>query len=231
MTPSVYAAEAETNVMGAGNTQLEFKLGVVRDTASDTRVRFTPFLARLGITESVELRLSADGRVVSKSAGVTTKGWADANIGLRWQQSALDEKAGTAGVAWQFDVGIPTGTQAFSSDKVASSAKVAAEWAFANDMSLGVMPGLSRQHNGTDWYVAPSLAITLGKNWTPQLRTVAELVAPQLTSRSNGGNVATFNLGATYSLSDTFELEAVYLRGLTSNTPDHTLVFGVNVKF
>jgi hypothetical protein len=56
-------------------------------------------------------------------------------------------------------------------------------------------------------------------------------VAPQITSRRNGGSVATFNVGATYGLNDSFELEAVYLRGLNRNTPDHALVFGVNVKF
>ncbi len=88
-----------------------------------------------------------------------------------------------------------------------------------------------QRNDAGDWFAAPSLAVTLGKNWSPALRTTAEIVAPQLTSRSNGSNVVTFNLGATYRLNEKVELEAVYVRGMTNSTPAHGIVAGVNLRF
>jgi len=81
------------------------------------------------------------------------------------------------------------------------------------------------------WYVAPSVSVTFAKSWTPQFRTVAELIAPQLTSLGNGGNQIFAALGATYSLNDMFELEVFYARSLNSNAPTNNLAAGVNVKF
>jgi hypothetical protein len=101
-----------------------------------------------------------------------------------------------------------------------------------SEASIGIMPGLLRQKNvDGNWFVAPSIAITVGKSWTPAWRTTAELVAPRLASKKNGGNEITFNLGNAYTIDDHVELEAVYLRGLTRQTDNNAIVFGVNIKF
>jgi hypothetical protein len=70
-----------------------------------------------------------------------------------------------------------------------------------NEASIGVMPGLLRQKNvDGNWFVAPSIAIAVGKSWTRAWRTTAELVAPRLASKKNGGNEITFDLGNGYGL-------------------------------
>jgi Putative MetA-pathway of phenol degradation len=226
------AAEAETDVIGKGKTQLELKLAAERDSGSDLRTRYTPLLARIGLADSLELRLETDGRIIDKSAGMTTRGWGDAAVGLRLNTQELDADKGVVGTAWQLELGLPTGSGNFRAPSVSTALKFAAEWALPGDASIGMQPGAVYQRNDAGkWFGAPSLAVTLGKNWTSALRTTAEIVAPQLASRANGGNLVTFNLGATYRLSEQVELEAVYLRGLTNSTPAHGIVAGVNLRF
>ena len=171
------------------------------DSGANLREHSTPLFARVGLTDSLELRLGTKGRIASTSANVTTRGWTDASVGLRLQTQELDDKTGVAGRAWQLELGLPTGTNAFHAPSVSTALKFTVEWALPEDFSLGVMPGLIYQRNGAnEWFTAPSFAVTLGKNWTPAFRTVVELAAPQITSNSNGGNVASVNLGATYRL-------------------------------
>lgn len=190
-----------------------------------------PFLARIGLTDTLELRLGSDVRISSQADGVTTQGWADTSVALRYRLQELDDKTNTAGMALQLEQGLPTGSAAFRADGGRTALKFAYERALPDNMSIGVMPGVVRQRNADGaWFVAPSLAITLGKNWTPVFRTTAEIVAPQITSTANGGKVATANLGATYRLTEMFELEVGYARGLTKNTPDHSAVVGLNIK-
>lgn len=135
-------------------------------------------------------------------------------------------------MAWQLEQGLPTGAAAFSSPGGSTALKFNAEWALPSDMSLGVQPGLVRVRNESgNWYVAPSLAMTLGKSWTPSFRTVVELIAPQITSTANGGNVTFLSLGTTYRLTAMFELEATYARSLNKNAPENNFAAGVNIKF
>jgi Putative MetA-pathway of phenol degradation len=238
---SAWAAEAEASTINVGGAQLEFKLSETRDDRDATvsvRERATPFLARIGIASNAELRIETDGRTTvteterATGAKISTQGYADATIGVRWRYQDGDEKKNTPAIAVQAAVGVPSGTSVLRAGSVATTIKLIAEWDLGNDASIGIMPGLLHERNAVgQWYTAPSIALTLGKNWTPKFRTTVELVAPRLSSVDNGGNEATANLGATYTLSDNFELEAVYLRGITKTTPESSFLFGVNIKF
>lgn len=226
------AAEAETDVMGKGNAQLEFKLATSRDRLAAYQESSSPFVARIGVTDTAEVRIITGGRISSTTDGVTTRGWSDINVGLRLRTQELDEKTGKMGMAWQLEQGLPTGGAAFRAPGGSTALKFNAEWALPGDLSFGVQPGLIRIRNEAgSWYIAPSLALTLGKSWTPDFRTVVELVAPQVTSKTNGGNVAFLNVGTTYRLTDMFELEATYARSLNKNAAENNFAAGVNVKF
>lgn len=226
------AAEAESDVMGKGNTQLEFKIGTSRDRIAAYSESSTPFVARIGVSDTLELRVATDGYIKSKTDGETTRGMADTNVGLRLRLQEMDEKSGKAGMAVQFEQGLPTGDSAFRAVGGSTALKFTATWALPADMSIGVQPGLIRQRNEAgSWYVAPSMSVTLAKSWTPQFRTVAELIAPQIASKANGGNEAYFALGATYGLTEMFELEATYARSLNKNAPENNFAAGVNIKF
>jgi Putative MetA-pathway of phenol degradation len=235
------AAEAETATIDKGGAQLEFKIGDLRDNQDSlvkTRVRTTPFLARIGLSPNIELRIETDGRVKSTETvratgqSASLSGNADTSIGLRWRPFDADNKTGAPAVAGQLSFGLPTGSKTLKGDGVSTNLKFTAEWALSKATSIGLQPGLLREKNADGkWYVAPVMAVTFGHNWTEPWRTTVEWVSPRLTSNKNGGNQASFNFGNTYSLSNNFELELVYLRGLTNQTADRSILFGVNVKF
>jgi hypothetical protein len=229
---AVQAAEAETEVMGVGKSQLEFKAAWVSDSRFDLRERATPFLARFGLNETMELRLATDGHVRSTSAGVITKGWTDVNVGLRIRTGDGDKAAGTPATAWQLELGLPVGSGAFKAPGPSYTAKLAAEWALSETASIAIMPGITRQKNDDNrWYNAPYFAVTASKSWTPDFKTVVELVGEQFASQSNGGDVSSFKFGGVMGLTETVELEAIYTRGLNRNTPRHGLELSLNVKF
>jgi hypothetical protein len=230
--PTAYAAEAETDVMGKGNTQLEFKLGLSRDSKFSFQETSTPFVARIGVSDNLEVRVVTDGYLKSKTDVVTTRGMSDINLGMRLRLQETDEKTGGIGMAAQLEQGLPTGASAFRDVGGSTALKYTATWALPADMSVGVQPSLVRVRNDDgNWYVAPSFSLTFGKSWTPQLRTVAELIAPKIASKKNGGNQAFLALGVTYGLNDMFELEANYARALNKNAPENNFAAGVNIKF
>jgi hypothetical protein len=89
---SLFAAEAETSTMEPGAVQLEFKWGESRNTRSadiTARVRSTPFLARIGIAGSTELRIETEGHAKATETVRATgfkqsaSGIADASMGVR----------------------------------------------------------------------------------------------------------------------------------------------------
>ena len=226
------ATEAETDVMGKGHTQLEFKLGMSRDRVAALRESSTPFVARIGVSETLEVRVVTDGYLNSQVNGITTNGMADTNVGWRLRLQETDEKTGQVGLAVQWEQGLPTGATAFRAVGGSTALKLTATWALPEDISFGVQPGIVRVRNDVgNWYAAPSLSLTVAKNWSPKLRTVAEIIAPQITSQKNGGNETYVAVGVTYSLNDMFELEATYARSLNKNAPQNNFAAGVNIKF
>jgi hypothetical protein len=162
----------------------------------------------------------------------TLRGTTDTSIGARWRQYDAEEKTGKPAIAWLLALGLPTGSNTFKGDSVTTNLKFASQWGLGDETTIAVMPGLLHQRStGGKWFTAPTFAVTLGKNWTPAWRSVAEVVSSRLTNRANGGNDATFNLGNTYSLNNMFEMELVYLRGIVKATPENNLALGINVKF
>jgi hypothetical protein len=93
------AAEAETSTMEPGTVQLEFKWGERRNTHDadiTARVRSTPFLVRIGIAGSTELRIETEGHAKATETVRATgfkqsaSGIADASMGVRggrWTQT------------------------------------------------------------------------------------------------------------------------------------------------
>lgn len=230
--PCTMAAEAETEVMGRGKSQFEFKTAFTRDKAQDLREHSTPFLARVGLNETMELRIATEGRMRSTTAGTTTSGWSDVNLGLRVKTRDYNKETKSPATAWQFELGVPTGSSAFRAQSVSYALKYTSEWEPTEASSIAVMPGILRQRNSTDkWYNAPYLAITQTTNWTSRFKSVVELVGDQFSSQANGGNVTSYKLGGVYSLTDSSELETVYSHGLSSNAPKHNLELSLNLKY
>jgi len=108
-----------SDVVGPGRFQIETSVAYERDEAEGARTRLysTPTLLRIGVSETIELRLETDGalRLRTRDAGVETKerGYADLSIGAKWHMQDGDEATGKPGIAWLLHADADSGSRAF----------------------------------------------------------------------------------------------------------------------
>jgi hypothetical protein len=107
-----------------------------------------------------------------------------------------------------------------------------AEWTLADDTGFGLMPGLmfDKTTNG-ERFTSALLGAVVGKRWTDQFRTFAEIAASQIARQKYGGSVVTLNLGGPYLLTPLVQLDSAVSYGLDRNTPDFGVTFGISAKY
>lgn len=229
-----------SNTVGKGRFQIETSVAHEWNKNSSERSRTfsTPTLLRLGLADDWEFRFETDGRLSQRVEDLSTHqterdtGYADYALGLKWHQSDGDEKAMLPSTAWLLHFDMPAGSKAFLSHKVRPSLRYVAEWEFANDYSLGVMPGIIYEVNDDqNRYWAGIFGLVVGKSFSDKLRGFVEFGGQSITSKNNGGSQLTFDTGLAYLLTDLTQLDIVYNRALNRYTPDDNLGLGLSIKF
>ncbi len=183
-----------TDVVGSKSFQLESGIATEKDHRDSERTRMfsTPFLLRYGVSDTVELRLESDGRIIQRSrddatgTSQTQRGFADASIGMKWH--VADAKGAMPSLALLLHADIDSGSKEFREQGVRPSIRMSAEWDLPADFSLGIMPGISREHtdNGAG-FTSGQFGAVLGKAITDKLGSYIELAAPQIAKGRNGG--------------------------------------------
>jgi Putative MetA-pathway of phenol degradation len=229
-----------SDVVGRGRVQIETGLSWDRSQGNGLKLQTqsTPTLLRVGISNSLELRLESDGLIRSSTRdtalGTTQrdKGFADAALGVKWHMQDGDEASGKPGMAWLLHADLDSGSAAFRGQGIRPSLRFVAEWDLPRDLSLGVMPGVLLDKNDAGQRVTVGiLAVTLAKTWSPAWHSFVEVAGQRLASKAKGGNVVTFDLGAAYLVNDDVQLDASVFRGLTSDAPRWQWGVGVSLRF
>ncbi|WP_242499970.1 transporter [Methylibium sp. Pch-M] len=225
-----------SQVVGKGRFQLETGLARERsDDGSGTRLRLdsTPTLLRLGVSDTLELRIETDGRLRARSDGAAReRGYADTSLGIKWHMQDGDAASQRPAVAWLLHVDVDTGSAAFRGKGLRPSLRAVGEWELGDALSLGVMGGVAvdRQQGGGR-YATGILAATVGRSWTDRFRSFVELAGRQLASSRHGGSVVSFDVGSAYLLSPAVQVDAVVSRGITHTSPDWEFGAGLSIKF
>lgn len=225
-------------VVGKGRFQIETSLAYERDNsgASRSRVRSTPTLLRLGVSEHWELRLETDGRLNASSENATgssrERGWADFALGVKWHQQDGDEAQGRPAIAWLVHVDVDSGSVPFRGQGLRPSVRMVAEWELPKDFGFGLMPGfiIDRKPDGRR-FVAGILAAVVSKPLTERLRGFVEIAASRWASAANGGKVLTFDTGLAYLLTRDMQIDLALARGLNSATPELAWTVGWSARF
>lgn len=230
-----------SQVVGKGRFQLE--TGLARERSDDAagnrlRVDSTPTLLRLGVSETLELRIETDGHLRSRSEAPAAsrvtreRGFADTSLGVKWHMQDGDEAAGRPAVAWLLHVDVDTGSAAFRGSGLRPSLRVVGEWELDGAMSVGAMGGVAVDRDpDSGRFAAGILAVTVGKSWTDRFRTFVELAGRQLAPSRHGGSVVSVDAGAAYLLSPTVQVDAVVSRGITHTSPDWEFGAGLSIRF
>lgn len=227
-----------SNVVGAGRVQIETSLAFERDRAGGGRERTasTPTLLRVGIGDTLELRLETDGRMrtvatpANGGARSVQSGYADSALGVKWHMADAGGARPSLGLLAHID--FDSGSQPFRAPGMGASLRLAAEWELADDYSLGLMPGLSTQRDEQGRrYTGGIFGVVLGKEWNERFRTFAEFSAQHIAPSRHGGSQLTADIGAAWLLSDSVQIDTALSRGLNRTTPDYGWTVGLSVKF
>ncbi|WP_229448850.1 transporter [Massilia sp. CF038] len=226
-----------SNVVGKGRFQIETSIAGERSNNDGVRARLlsTPTLLRIGVSDTLELRVETDGRLqsrVSVDGGPTfkTNGYADTAVGIKWHARDAVGSAPSIGVLAHLD--LDSGSSPFRANGQGGSLRVVGEWDLPDGFSLGVMPGLSwqRDDNGAR-YTAGIFGVVLGKEISAELRGFVELSAPHIAKSGRGGSEATIDVGLAWLLAPTVQLDTAFSGGLNRQTADQALTVGLSVKF
>ena len=227
-----------SNVVGKGRFQIETSFAVDRNKADGVKDKAysTPTLLRYGISDAWEIRLETDGRMratttdLASGARSTDSGYGDVSLGVKWH--IADENGASPSMGVLAHVDLDTGSAPFRAQGKGGSLRLAAEWEFADDWSLGVMPGLAWLPNDNgDRHTTGIFGIVLGKGWTDQLRTFVEYSDEKIARARDGGTISTLDVGVAYLLTKTVQIDTALSRGLNSRTPDWSWTVGLSMKF
>jgi hypothetical protein len=220
-----------SRVVGKGRLQLETSLQWERDRADGATVRTltTPTLLRIGLGETMELRFETDGRTIEHAGGATLAGYADTSVGIKWHTA--DQDGATPSLGWLLHADLPGGSKALRGSGARPSLRVAAEWALANGVGIGIMPGVSTDNDERGARRGYGiLAATVGRDITERVHGFVELAAPRIARANRGGTQAVFDTGVTWLVADDIQLDAALSRGLNRRTPDLGIGLGLSVR-
>jgi hypothetical protein len=222
-----------SRTVGKGRVQIETSVAFERDTTSGIKATLssTPTLLRIGVSETLELRIETDGAMVLRESGTRTRGTADTAFGAKWQVVEGDENSGRPGMALLAHLDFASGSGPFRGQGTRPSLRWVSEWDLANDVGVGIMPGIFRDQGANGKYTGFIMAATVSKGWTDNFRTFAEIAGQQLTATKNGGNIVTFDVGATYLASKNLQWDISCYRGLNDRSPDAGAAIGVSIRF
>lgn len=220
-----------SDTVGAGRWQLETGLaweharsGPVSDTTWTT-----PLLLRIGTGARWELRIGTDGwqHDVADADGLraTASGLADLDLGMKYHW-ATTGPAG-ASLAWLVDATLPSGAGAVRGHGVRPSLMLAAEWDLPHGNDLALMPGMVHDTDEAGRrFDAGVLAASFGHAWSPRLHTFVEVAGQQFASAKHGGNVVTFDTGASWLLDADTQVDIAGNFALSDEAPDEALTVG-----
>lgn len=227
-----------SSTVGRGNIQVEGSVAFDHTEMFGTEVDnwTTPFLFRVGIADSWELRLESDWLVSSRldddtpgGLNRTTTGVSDVAFGVKW--AFLKSKGAGPAMAALVHADLPSGSDDFRGRGTRPSLRIVAEWALEGDWGIGIMPGVVYDRDDDGRFAAGILGAVVGKGITERTRAFVEIAFEQLAEDEHGGNVGFVDFGGTFLLNDRWQLDAAAVVGVTDRAPDLGFTLGLSGLF
>lgn len=228
-----------SDVVGKGRVQLEAGYAVERNRDAGVRERTgsTPALLRIGVSDTLEARVETEGRMRYRADGADVhervRGWDDTTVGVKWHLTDGNADAGwrRPAVGLIADAAFATGSAFFRGEGVRPGLRAVAEWELPQGLSLGVMPGVVRDHDDEGRRAVNGVfAVSLGKDWGERLHTFVELAAPRIAHARHGGTEASFDFGGEWRLTKDCQIDAALQRGLNHRTADLMWTVGLSIR-
>ena len=190
-------------------------------------------LARVGLTERLELRVGIDGWFDADAGPAGgDDGLGDTNVGIKWYLG--EEKGQRPEMALIAGTTLPTGQDSFSSGKPDPFVIGAFSHTLSDDVSLGYNLGLAAESvelpfggEETETVALGSLAVGIGLNdrWS----AFTEVFGTTTLSDGDGDPIG-FDTGLTYLWNDDVQLDVFVGLGINDDAADGFLGFGLSFR-
>lgn len=222
--------------VGRGVLQTEWGIpAVMQDSAAGVNARLTSLfgLVRYGVTDTFELRLDSpvynETRIMAGGRTATDRGFGDVEVGAKWH--LLDNHGAQPSFALIPSVVVPTGDKGFTADHPIYQLNAMAEWNLASGWGAGALAGYLNGPSGGDRYGQGTFAVSLGRSLpAPKWSAYGEVVYVA-TSLDGAGDSSFLGGGIKYLISNDFQLDLSFDRGLTADSPDWLFGLGIAARF
>jgi len=222
--------------VGRGVVQTEWGIPAVtvNDAAGvDARLASLFGLVRYGVTDNFELRLDSpvynQSRISVGGRSTTDRGVGDLEIGAKWH--LLDNHGAQPSFALIPSVIVPTGATGFTADHPVYQLNAMAEWNLASGWGIGALAGYLNGPSGGDRYGQETFGVSLGRSLpSPKWSAYGEAVYVT-TNLSSASDSSFLGGGVKYLVSNDWQLDLSFDRGLTADSPDWLFGFGIAVRF
>jgi hypothetical protein len=228
------------SVVGKGRYQIEIGPFIERTDTADFRTRTVtvPTLLRIGVSDSLELRVETEGynRVRETELGTQmtarASGWADGTLGVKWAMRKGDADSGAPAIGWVLQATVPSGSAALRGRSVRPTLIGAFEWELPSEVALAASAGLTYDNtNEGERFTAGLLGAGISKSMTDRLTLATEIVAQQIARSKYGGSLVTADVSATYALTGDVQVDALVGRRVSSDGPKYFFTIGVSLRF
>ncbi|HEX4498462.1 MAG TPA: transporter [Thermoanaerobaculia bacterium] len=222
--------------VGRGVLQTEWSLPAVTLNSGagvDTRLTSLFGLLRYGVTQNFELRLDSpvynESRLSVNGRSATERGYGDVEVGAKWH--LFDNQGARPSFALIPSVILPTGEKSFTADDPVYQLNAMAEWNLASGWGIGALAGYLNGPSGDGRYGQETFGFSLGRS-LPSPKWSAYGEAVYVATDLDGASDSSFlGGGIKYLVSNDFQLDLSFDRGLTADSPDWLLAFGIAARF
>lgn len=221
--------------VGRGIFQFELGLpSVVLNESGETGVRSTSVVAllRYGIADDFELRLGGplynEVRTDFGPFRETGHGYGDLEVGAKWR--VFGNEGARPAFALIPSVILPTGEEGFSAEDPVYQLNTMSEWAFTGGWGLSVLAGYLNGPVGGDRYSQETFAVLVSRTLADVWNVYGE-AARIVTDLDGADDSAFLGAGVKYLVSNDFQLDLSFDRGVTSGSPDWLFGLGLSGRF
>lgn len=208
---------------------------VTLDSSGGVDTRFTSLfgLVRYGVARNFELRLDSpiynESRVSVDGHAATDRGYGDLEVGAKWH--LLDNQGARPSLALIPSVILPTGQKGFTADDPVYQLNAMAEWNLPKGWGAAALAGYLNGPSGDGRYGQETFAVSLGRSLSsPKWSAYGEAVYVA-TNLAGASDSSFLGGGIKYLVSNDWQLDLSFDRGLTAGSPDWLLGFGIAARF
>lgn len=197
-------------------------------TAQSGAMFSTPTLLKYGVAENFELRIDAEGYIRQDG----NSGVGSTAFGLKWHSQDRDESQGKPSVSWLLHFDTPSGSEQFKGNGIRPSLRSVMTWDLPHDLALGVMPGIKYDtREDGQRFTSAILGVVLNRRFSEQFRAFIEFSAPQIAPASDGGVLASWDIGAAYLVTNDLQLGFRAGVAANQNSPNNYVLFEIAQRF